>query len=245
MNQLTNTPEFLSPFDSIRRYRLDGTEYWCARDLMIVLDYTKWQKFKDVIDTAKENIETIDGKASDHFLPVEVKSSGRTAVDFELSRMACYHIALACDSRGKDSVKVAKHYFAVKTRQAEIADIQPKQLTTRDSVDYIQAAETLTKLPDNRLTRLLSQMLVSELSLISVNQKQLSPAEDQPKQYTTATVRAAQLGYTAKQIGNGATLGKFIKQQIEPDFLDWQGQYKVNHYEVCEQFDQAIHNYFN
>ena len=34
--------------------------------------------------------------------------------------MACYHVALASDSRGKDAVKMAKHYFAVKTREAEI-----------------------------------------------------------------------------------------------------------------------------
>jgi len=109
-----------SPFDSIRKYRADGSEFWSARELMAILQYVKWQKFKDVIDIAKENLETIDTQASNHFLPVEVKSLGRNAIDFELSRLACYHIALASDSRGKDAVKMAKHYFAVKTREAEV-----------------------------------------------------------------------------------------------------------------------------
>ena len=115
-----NQSDSLSPFDSIRRYRDDGSEYWSARELMAVLTYTKWQMFKSVIDTAKENIETVDSNSSRHFLLLEVKSLGRNAIDFELSRLACYHVALASDSRGKDAVKMAKHYFVVKTREAEI-----------------------------------------------------------------------------------------------------------------------------
>lgn len=109
-----------SPFDSTRRFHADGSEFWSARDLMAILTYTKWQKFKDVIDIARENLETVDSQAFNHFLPVEVKSLGRNAIDFELSRLACYHVALASDSRGKDAVKMAKHYFAIKTREAEV-----------------------------------------------------------------------------------------------------------------------------
>ena len=124
-SNIVSTNQSDSPFDSIRKYRADGSEYWSARELMTVLTYTKWQKFKDVIDIAKENIETIDSNSFRHFLPVEVKSLGRNAIDFELSRLACYHVALASDSRGKDAVKMAKHYFVVKTREAEV--IVPQQ----------------------------------------------------------------------------------------------------------------------
>ncbi len=255
MNQLTTTGSSISPFDSIKRYREDGGEYWSARELMPLLGYTKWQRFgtiKDelgrtsVVNKARMSCNNSGSMPDKHFihLPSRANGLGTIPEDWHLTRYGCYLIAQNGDIR-KLEIAAAQSYFAIKTHQAEIVDAQLKQLPVRDSVDYIQAAETLTKLPDNRLTRLLNQMLVSELSLISVNQKQLSPVEEQPKQYTTATVRASQLGYTAKQIGNGASLGKFVKQQIEPDFLDWQGQYQVNHYEVCEKFDQAIHNYFN
>jgi hypothetical protein len=102
---------------------------------------------------------------------------------------------------------------------------------------------TLAALPDSRLKRLLDARLVAELSIDIVNQKQISLVEE-VKNYTTATVRAAMLGYSAKQIGSGSSLGKFIKLEIEPNFEDWQGQFKVNHYEVCDALDSRIHAYF-
>jgi len=108
-----------SPFDSIRQIDGTGVEFWSARDLMELLTYVKWQKFKDVIDIAQENLEVSIPSTSSHFLPVEIKSNGRPAVDYRLTRLACYHTVLACDSRGKPMVKQAKHYFAVKTREAE------------------------------------------------------------------------------------------------------------------------------
>ena len=176
-----------------------------------------------------------------------VKSSRRDASSYELTRYAAYMTALCCDGR-KPEVAAAKKYFAMKARKAEIAESAPeptaKTLPTRDSVDYIQAADTLAKLPDSRLSRLLNQMLVAEVSLVGANQRQIAPAIEEPKHYTTATVRAAQLGYSASQIGNGTSLGKFIKAEIAPDFADWQGQYKVNHFEVCDRLDSRIHAFF-
>jgi len=109
-----------SPFDSIRRFDEHGAEFWAARELMKLLGYVKWQKFADVIKVAQENIEDTIGDSVKHFLPVEVKSLGRTALDYRLTRLAAYHVALSCDSRDKPSVKIAKHYFAVKTREAEV-----------------------------------------------------------------------------------------------------------------------------
>ncbi len=32
-------------FESIKRIREDGTEFWCARELAPVLDYAKWENF--------------------------------------------------------------------------------------------------------------------------------------------------------------------------------------------------------
>jgi DNA-damage-inducible protein D len=38
-----------TPFEAIRRVDSDGTEFWSARDLMQVLEYTDWRNFKGVL----------------------------------------------------------------------------------------------------------------------------------------------------------------------------------------------------
>lgn len=107
-----------SPFDAIRHQDGDQ-EYWLARELMEVMGYPRWAKFESPITQAIENLELTGDKASDHFLPLMVKSQGRPAKDYRLSRYACYMIALCCDGR-KIEVASAKKYFAIKTREAEV-----------------------------------------------------------------------------------------------------------------------------
>lgn len=248
-NNIVPTNPDQSPFDSIRKFRADGSEFWSARELMKLMGYKNWQNFETPIKSAIENLELTGDIAANHFLLLPVKSSGRDASSYEMTRYAAYMTALCCDGR-KPEVAAAKKYFATKTREAEVTQsplpVEPTQrlMPVRDAVDYIQAADTLSKLPDNRLTRLLNQRLVHELSLENVNQKQIAPAVEEVKQYTTATVRASQLGYSAKQIGNGTSLGKFVKAEIAPDFSDWQGQYMVNHFEVNDRLDSRIHAFF-
>ncbi len=109
-----------SPFDSILRYDEKGNEWWSARDLQKMLGYKAWQMFDNSIQLGLENLESAVGDISAHALILEITLKHQKAKDYRLSRIACYHIALACDSRGKPNVKAAKHYFAVKTREAEV-----------------------------------------------------------------------------------------------------------------------------
>ncbi len=41
-------------FDSIKHVNEEGQEFWYARELQKVLEYTKWENFVNVIDKAKE-----------------------------------------------------------------------------------------------------------------------------------------------------------------------------------------------
>lgn len=109
-----------SPFDSILRYDEKGNEWWSARDLQKMLGYKAWQMFDNSIQLGLENLESAVGDISAHALILEITLKHQKAKDYKLSRIACYHIALACDSRGKPDVKAAKHYFAIKTREAEV-----------------------------------------------------------------------------------------------------------------------------
>jgi hypothetical protein len=109
----------VSPFDSIRRIDEQGKEYWSARELMPLLGYSKWENFKNVIEVAKENLETVVDNAVDHFLSNRIVRSrvqgGESPLyDYSLSRLACYYVALGCDSRGNKQLKLAQGYFAKK-----------------------------------------------------------------------------------------------------------------------------------
>lgn len=56
-----------SLFDSIRHINEHEQEYWSARELYPVLGYTTWNKFQDVIQRAKDAIETSGSHIDDHF----------------------------------------------------------------------------------------------------------------------------------------------------------------------------------
>lgn len=111
-----------SPFEAIRRTRLDGSEYWSARDLMPLLGYDQWRRFADAIERAKTSAQA-QGYGLEGFLPAPAKTSeagGRPREDFHLSRFACYLVAMNGDPR-KSEVAAAQAYFAIRTREAETA----------------------------------------------------------------------------------------------------------------------------
>jgi hypothetical protein len=109
-----------NPFETIKHIE-NGNEVWYARELMPLLGYQKWERFNGVIQNAIENLEVVTSNQENNHASLYWETSGRAKrLNYRLSRLACYHIALSCDSRGNDSVKIAKHYFAVKTREAEV-----------------------------------------------------------------------------------------------------------------------------
>lgn len=56
-----------SVFESIKHIDEYGNEYWCARELMIVLEYQKWERFNNVINAAKISCEQSNSIIEDHF----------------------------------------------------------------------------------------------------------------------------------------------------------------------------------
>lgn len=115
-----------SMFESIKHINEYGQEYWTARELMPMLEYVEWRKFKNAIDRAMEACEASDNKASLHFVGAAKTSpmpngGFKEVPDFHLSRYACYLIAMNGDPR-KKAIALAQTYFAVKTRQQEIIE---------------------------------------------------------------------------------------------------------------------------
>ena len=113
-------------FEDIKHLDEQGNEYWTARELMPVLEYTQWRRFNETIEKAKKACASSDNAVSDHFADVGkmvALGSGaeRKIEDFHLSRYACYLIAMNGDPR-KRAVALAQTYFAVKTRQQELVE---------------------------------------------------------------------------------------------------------------------------
>ena len=127
-------------FENIKHIDENGIEFWYARELMPVLQYTKWQNFEKIIDKAKTTCKNSNFDILDHFTDTSkmvLIGSGayRKQIDYKLTRYACYLIAQNGDSR-KKVIALAQTYFAVQTRKQEINEKNYSMLTEDEKRFY-------------------------------------------------------------------------------------------------------------
>lgn len=104
----------------------DGVEFWLARDLQHLLDYSKWDNFQGVISKAKTACELSGEDIPNHFADVGKtiqmpKGATKEIQDIMVTRFACYLIAQNGDPR-KETIAFAQRYFATQTRKAELIE---------------------------------------------------------------------------------------------------------------------------
>ena len=125
MNQLSNAGHS-SVFESVKKINEQRMEYWSARELSKIFEYSEYRHFVPVIAKAKDACNNSGHAVSDHFEDilemVDIGSGAKRNIeDVKLSRYACYLIVQNADP-AKEIVALGQTYFAVQTRRQELSD---------------------------------------------------------------------------------------------------------------------------
>ena len=131
MNELKEYTEKL--FEDIKHIDEDGNEYWEARELMPLLEYSKWENFNNVIQ--KAIIAYKNSNYDDLYWLPEIRKPITTGKgkeefikDYKLSRYMCYLIVQNANPK-KKMVALGQTYFAIQTRKQELSEKEYSCLT--------------------------------------------------------------------------------------------------------------------
>ncbi len=127
-------------------YEKDGIEYWLARELQELLEYSQWRNFVNVIDKAKISCKNSDNEISDHFADISKtiampKGATKEIEDIMLTRYACYLIAQNGDPK-KEKIAFAQSYFAIQTRKQELLAERIQLMERLQAREKLAATET-------------------------------------------------------------------------------------------------------
>lgn len=114
------------PFEQIKHVSEEGQEFWYARELSLILEYTEWRNFSKVVDRAKLACKNSGYELIDHFVDVNKtinmpKTATKEILDIKLTRYACYLIVQNGDPR-KEVIAIGQTYFAIQTRRQDAAN---------------------------------------------------------------------------------------------------------------------------
>jgi len=123
-------------FEKIKEIDENGIEFWGARKLSKILEYSEFRHFQPVIDRAKEACLKSNQPIDDHFEDYleEIEHGKGAKKDYpstKLSRYACYLIVQNADP-SKEVVATGQTYFAIQTRLQEISQMDEFQKLTNE-----------------------------------------------------------------------------------------------------------------
>ena len=131
MNEIKEYTEKL--FEDIKHIDDEGNEYWYARELMPLLEYSKWENFNNVIKKAVIAYRN-SNKDDSYWLPevrkpiITGKGKEEYIIDYKLSRYICYLIVQNGNPK-KKMVALGQTYFAIQTRKQELSEKEYNELS--------------------------------------------------------------------------------------------------------------------
>ena len=127
-------------FEDIKLIGENDNEYWLARELIPLLEYSKWERFSNTINNTKIACENSGYNVNEHFpgagKMISIgKGAQRKIQDYKLSRYACYLIVQNCNPRIK-IIALAQTYFAIQTIKQELSEKEYSCLTEDEKRFY-------------------------------------------------------------------------------------------------------------
>jgi len=138
-----------SIFEEMRKADESGVEFWSARELGKILEYSEYRHFLPVIDKAKIACKNSGQPIANHFEDilelVTIGSGAERQIDsVKLSRYACYLIVQNADP-SKAVVANGQTYFAVQTRIAEIKQMDDYNRLSTEEEKRLFLRDELTR----------------------------------------------------------------------------------------------------
>ena len=150
MSELKEYTERL--FEDIKHIDENGNEFWYARELMPLLEYSKWENFNSVIQKSVLSYNNSNNDDS-YWLPevrkpiITGKGKEEYIKDYKLSRYICYLIVQNANPR-KKMVALGQTYFAIQTRRQELSEKEYSSFTEDEKRLY---QRNLTRKGNNSL----------------------------------------------------------------------------------------------
>jgi DNA-damage-inducible protein D len=139
-----------SLFEQIKQIDAEGNEYWSARDLSKVLEYSEYRNFKPVIEKSKEACKNSGQAIINHFVDfhemVKIGSGAERGFNdgVKLSRYACYLVVQNADP-SKEVVALGQTYFAVQTRLQELSQLDEYNRLSSEDEKRLYLRNEMTK----------------------------------------------------------------------------------------------------
>ena len=141
MKKIGNKNDYTnSIFENIKNIDDYGQEYWYARELSRVLEYSDWRNFLKVLNKAKVACDNSGFNVNEQLVEVNKlsKRNNNATVniqDYKLSRYMCYLIVQNADP-SKEVVALGQTYFAIQTRKQEITEQEYDSLSDDEKRFY-------------------------------------------------------------------------------------------------------------
>lgn len=177
-----------SPFEKIKRTDEHGNEYWLARELMELVEYSSWQKFEAAIQRAITSLTTFGINPNEHINQTvnefrDVHNRMRTQIDFRMTRHGCNLVFQNCDP-SKPRVAEGQAYYS-------LLDLVKKQKPV-DELAVLEQMFGVFKQQQIQIneTRQLAQEAKQEIATVRQEVKTLAPTPN----YFTIIGYASKLG---------------------------------------------------